>query len=252
MIETATQTKPYLYAIVSARAAGEAYGPIGIEGGDVRAISDGTLAAIVSDVPNQKLRPERRHLAAHHAVQTQLMGRGAMLPVAFGILADGPDAVRRILALNREALLEQLRTVEGKVEMTLRVSWDVSSIFEYFVRTHPELRRLRDRLFGAGREPSEDDKIELGRLFDRMLSEDRAADTRQILEALAPLCADVRECTLRTERDVANLACLVVRDRLSQFEQGVFEAAKRFDDNYAFDYSGPWPPFNFAEVALKV
>ena len=252
MIETATQTKSYLYAIVSGRAVGEAYGPIGIDGGQVHAISDGTLAAVVSDVPSQRLRPERRHLAAHHAVQKQLMGRGAMLPMAFGILADGPDAVRRILGLNREPLLAQLRAVEGKVEMTLRVAWDVSSIFEYFVRTHPELRMQRDRLFGGGREPSEDDKIELGRLFDRLLGEDRAADTRKILESLAPRCADLRECPLRNERNVANLACLVARDGLPQFEQGVFEAAKQFDDSYAFDYSGPWPPFNFAEVALKV
>ena len=44
-----------------------------------------------------------------------------------------------------------------------------------------------------------------------------------------------------------DLACLVAREGQHRFEQGVFDAAKQFDDNYSFDYSGPWPPYNFAE-----
>ena len=57
--------------------------------------------------------------------------------------------------------------------MGLRVSLDVPNIFEYFVNTHPELRTARDRFLGPYRNPSQDDKIELGRMFDRLLNEDR-------------------------------------------------------------------------------
>jgi hypothetical protein len=251
VVEIATQTRPYLYAIVAARQAARACEALGIEGGEVYPIVEGALAAVVSDIPHEKVRPERRHLAAHHAVHKYLLGQGALLPTSFGIIADGPEAVRRMLVLNREAFTDQLQRVEGKVEMTLRVVWDVTSIFEYFVRTHPELRILRDRMFGGGRDPSADDKIDLGRLFDRMLNEDRAADTQRVVEILGPLCAEVRENPPRTERDVANLACLIDRDAQPRFQQGVFEAAKNFDDNYSFDYSGPWPPYNFVEVDLK-
>ena len=42
-----------------------------------------------------------------------------------------------------------------------------------------------------------------------------------------------------------SLACLVRRDAFAAFEQAVFEAAKLFDNRYAFDYNGPWPPYNF-------
>jgi len=34
---------------------------------------------------------------------------------------------------NRRAFEEQLERVTGKVEMGLRVAWDVPNIFEYFV-----------------------------------------------------------------------------------------------------------------------
>ena len=249
--QAATKVFNYIYAIVTHSQANGRYGPIGVEGGEVYLVSEGPLAAVVSDVPGEKIRPERRHLAAHQDVHKQLMERGNMLPMSFGIMADGPGAIRRILKMNQAAFLDQLRRVEGKAEMSLRVVWDVTDIFEYFVRVHPELRSLRDELFGGGRQPSEDDKIELGRLFDRILNEDRAACTQRVLDVLAPRCSEIKETPPRTEREVMNLACLVARDGMKGFEEGVFEAAKQFDDNYSFDYTGPWPPYNFADVRLQ-
>jgi hypothetical protein len=241
----------YLYAIVAHSQGCGRYGPIGIEGSEVYSIIEGPLAAVVSDVPNARLRPERRHMAAHHAVHKRLMQEGALLPMSFGVLAEGPDAVRRILTLNRDAFVEQLRRVESNVEMSLVVKYDIPNIFEYFVRTHPELRAFRDQLFGGGRQPSEDDKIELGRLFDRLLGDDRAELAQQVVEVLAPLCAEIKENPSRGESGVMNLACLVARDGQERFERGVFEAAGRFDDDFSFDYSGPWPPYNFVDVHLR-
>ena len=249
--QAATKVFNYIYAIVTHSQANGRYGPIGVEGGEVYLVSEGPLAAVVSDVPRGKIRPERRHLAAHQDVHKQLMARGNMLPMSFGIMADGPGAIRRILKMNQAAFLDQLRRVEGKAEMSLRVVLDVTNIFEYFICVHPELRSLRDELFGGGRQPSEDGKIELGRLFDRILNEDRAACAQRVLDVLAPRCSEIKETPPRTEREVMNLACLVARDGMKGFEEGVFEAAKQFDDNYSFDYTGPWPPYNFADVRLQ-
>jgi hypothetical protein len=244
-------TGKYLYAIIDAGSARPSYGPIGIEEGEVYPLSDGPLAAVVSDVPQAKIRPERRHMAAHHAVHKALMSEGALLPMSFGVVADNPDAVRRILSLNREAFEGQLSRVGGRAEMSLAVTYDVPNIFEYFVRTHPELRAFRDQLFGSGRQPSEDNRIELGRLFDRLLKEDRRELTQRVLDVLSPLCAEIKENPPRRESGLMNLACLVSRDGQATFEQGIFEAARHFDDSFSFDYSGPWPPYNFVDVELR-
>jgi hypothetical protein len=32
----------------------------------------------------------------------------------------------------------------------------------------------------------------------------------------------------------------------------VFAAAKLFDNNFTFDYSGPWAPHNFVELELDL
>jgi hypothetical protein len=249
---TAAKSGRYLYAIVPA--SGErAYGFAGIDGTPVYAIANGRLAAVVSDIPNEKIRPERRHLAAQQSVLKGLLAAAeAMLPMAFGIIADGPRAIQKILTRNQEAFLEQLQRVAGMVEMGLRVTWDVPNIFEYFVNTHSELRDARDRFLGPYRNPSQEDKIELGRMFDRLLNEDREAYTEKVEAILSLYCREIKRNKCRHEGEVMSLACLVPREAQDRFEVGVFEAAKLFDNNFTFDYNGPWAPHNFVELDLQL
>jgi hypothetical protein len=49
-----------------------------------------------------------------------------------------------------------------------------------------------------------------------------------------------------------NLACLVNRADLERFEQAVLQAARPFDNNYAFDFNGPWAPHNFVEMDIRL
>ena len=246
------KTGKYLYAIVPVARQEQRFGPIGVDGGEVYAIPDGHVSAVVSDVPNEKIRPERRNLAAHHQVLKRLVGEGAVLPMAFGIIADGKDALLDVMHRHQAALTQQLKHVEGKVEMGLRVTWDVPNIFEFLVNTHEDLRTLRDSIFQGGREPSQEDKLDLGRLFERILNEDREALTAKVTEVLRPHCAEIKENKPRNEREIMSLACLIRRDAQKEFEKAVFDAAGGFDNNYAFDFNGPWPPHNFVEMALEM
>ncbi len=235
----------YLYAFTGAQHVRQSYDGLGLNGGPTYAILEGPLAAIVSDMPNKRLRPERRLLAAHQAVLRLLMEDATPLPVSFGTIASDADDVRRILQANQAAFVQQLRRVDGKVEMGVKVTWNVPNIFEHFVSTCDRLRALRDEVYRGGREPSQADKIELGRAFDRALGEERARHMATVTLALGPLCAEIKANDPRDEREVMSLACLVPRDAQGEFEAAIFEAARLFDNDYSFDYSGPWPPFNF-------
>ena len=250
-IKTRHESGRYLYAITDA-VEHPVRGDIGIDGAAVYAVSQGPVAAVVSDITEKRIRPERKNLAAHNAVVKRLMEETTVLPVAFGTIATSPKAVRNILKENSDAFVEQLDRVRGKVEMGLRVAWDVPNIFEYMVNRHPELAALRDSVLGKQRGPSQEDKIELGRLFDRLLTQERERHTEAVVEVLAPHCVDIEQNQPREEREVMHLACLVDRDAQKGFEDGVFEAAKLFDNNFAFDFNGPWAPHNFVEVTVEV
>ncbi len=249
--QASNRTGRYLYAII---AGGDerTYGALGIDGGDVYTLSSGQIAAVISDMRNAKIRPERRNIAAHQTVLKRLMEETTPLPMRFGIIAESPRAVEKILTANRKAFLDQLRRVEDCVEMGLRVTWDVPNIFEYLILSHPELRDARDRFLGGHREPSQEDKIEVGRTFDRILNGDREEYAEKVEEALSDSCADIKRNSPRNEREVINLACLVAHKASSRFENAIFEAAALFDNHFAFDYSGPWAPHNFVDIELKL
>ncbi len=245
------RTGCYLYAVID-QGENKTFGPWGLDGGLVYALGDGRLAAVVSDLPNTRIRPERRRLAAHHDVLKRLQKDYTVLPMVFGLIADGAEAIRKILGLNRTAFVPQLHRVQGKVEMGLHVNWDVPNIFEFFVVNQPELRQLRDQLFLGGREPSQNDKIELGRTFDRLLAEERAAHTARVTTVLGQSCFEIKENKMRNEREVMNLACLIGKHAQKDFENAVFKAAGFFDNHYSFDFNGPWLPHNFVEVNLQM
>jgi hypothetical protein len=242
----------YLYAIVDGIGDLDRLGMAGLDNSEVYALGDGEIAAVVSDLPDKKVRPERRRLAAHHEVMRKLMLEHTVLPMAFGLIADGPESVRRILRLNHDVFGEHLSRLRGKVEMGLRVVWDVPNIFEFIVSEHPELAMYRDQIFRGGREPSQDEKIELGRTFDRMINGDRQSCVERVISVMEDRCDDIVVNKPRDERDVMNLACLVERHRLKDFEAGVVDAARHFNNDYAFDFNGPWPAHNFVDVQLRL
>lgn len=223
----------------------------GLEGAQVYCVEDNGLFAVVSDVATGKVRPDRRSLTAYQAVLHDLVEKTTVLPLRFGTISKNQICVQNLLARNRKAILDQLKKVNGCVEMGLRVSWDVANIYDFFIGTHAALRDARDELVNdetAGR----DERIQLGRLYESFLNADRRDHTDRVKNLLVEYCEDIVVGELKREKDVMNLACLVRRTRMDEFVKGVFEVSKLFDNDYLFDYSGPWAPHNFARIDLKV
>jgi hypothetical protein len=241
----------YLYAIADA-VDNVTYEMPAVNDAMVYSIEHGSLVALVSNISEKRIRPERKNLVAHHAATKKMMEQSTILPMAFGTISASPEAVFKILQKNRNTFLEQLDRVRGKVEMGLRVTWDIPNIFEYFVNKHADLAQLRDVVMGKHRGPSQDDKIELGRLFDRLLADDRETHTENVIAALEDCCDDIIENDVREEREVMHLACLVSREDTKIFEDRVFKAANLFDNSFSFDFNGPWAPHHFVNIALDV
>ena len=245
-----TRTGKYLYAIID-NSRDHLDRMRGIDGSPVYQISNSTIAAVISNVHCTRIQPQRHRLAAHQNVLKCLMQKDTPLPVQFGIIAGSDGDVLRFLNAHKMSLEEQLQRVAGKVEMGLRVAWDVPNVFEHLVAMHPELRAFRDKLFLAKREPTREEKVELGRMFDRILDKDRELCGRKVQNVLSPLCFEIKSNPPHKMVEVMSLACLIGRGAEGEFEAGVIEAAKLFDDSFRFSVSGPWAPHNFAEVGLR-
>ncbi|MBU4272699.1 MAG: GvpL/GvpF family gas vesicle protein [Planctomycetes bacterium] len=247
----AIETGLYLYGITTAEGAL----PVrvsGVAGGSVERVVEGPVAAIVTRVAVQKMRPQRSNLAAHNQIIRDLADRQSVLPVAFGTIVDDEEGLRRVIRRNRESLIARLRLLQNKVEMILKVFWDTPNIFEYFVATHKELQQMRNRLFGGGRKPSRSQSIELGELFASLLQQTRERHAGRLTKALFHYCADIHAIDVGEEKLIVKLACLVEKDRVKRWEEGVKKAACEFDNNYCFKYGNPSLPYNFADVDLEL
>ena len=108
--QKADNTGKYLYAIIAGET-DRVFGPFGIDGGLAYSISDGRIAAVISDFSDWKIRPERRHLAAHQQVLKKLLQESTPLPMSFGIVARGEKAIRKILSTHQKAFMERLNHV---------------------------------------------------------------------------------------------------------------------------------------------
>lgn len=241
----------YIYAFIQGDLRADP-GNCGLNNARVYPIAKNGLTAIVSNVPDKRVRPERRNIAAHQAVLRTLLQETTPLPVSFGIVAKNRQGVELVLSKHHQVLSEHFQEVRGKVEMGLRATWDVPNIFEYFIDTHAELKSTRDRYFGRHREPTREEKMELGRMFEQLLRNDREQHTAYVRGVLQDYASRIEECKCAKEADIMHLACLVDRESLERFEEGVFQAAEGFDNNFAFDFNGPWAPHNFVHLELEL
>lgn len=243
----------YLYAVIP-QTEEKSLGMTGLFDSDVRAIAEEGVSAVVSEIPEtSKLRPERKHLAAHQEVLKRLTENGgAVLPVAFGTIAENEWEVHEMLAKYRETFLSQLEKVSGKVEVELRVAYEVPNVFEYFVQKHSDLKEERDKLYNRNGEPTREQKIELGRAFEQIANEDRENFTTQVEQRLSPPCIEIKRNKPRNEKEVMRLSCLLDKESFDKIEPAIEEASKLFDDNFVFEYNGPVPPYNFVDVRVRV
>jgi hypothetical protein len=51
---------------------------------------------------------------------------------------------------------------------------------------------------------------------------------------------------------ILNAAFLVDRTQERLFDEKVKEVSRRYDELLTFKYTGPWPPYNFVNIKLKL
>src|SRR5207249_4022105 len=72
-----------------------------------------------------------------------------------------------------------------------------------------------------------------------------------IFEALRDVAVASRANKPIGDKMIMNAAFLVSRDKEQAFDQRVKEIGARFD-KLTFKYTGPWPPYNFVNIRLKL
>ncbi|MEU0057135.1 GvpL/GvpF family gas vesicle protein [Streptomyces sp. NPDC006334] len=235
----------YVYGITAAShpALPEGLGGVGDPPMQIRVLTEGDLAAIVSDAP-ENLRPKRKDLLAHQNVLAEAGAEGCVLPMRFGSVAPDDSAVTGVLAERLEHYRERLAALDNKVEYNVKASHVEEAVLHQVMAESPELRGMAEanRQAGGG---TYEQKLQLGEMVAAAVKAREATDAAEVRQALEPLAADV-EAGPESTGWLANVSFLVDRDSAARF----LEAAEALRESHPYlevRVNGPLPPYSFVE-----
>ncbi|MCK7624355.1 GvpL/GvpF family gas vesicle protein [Streptomyces sp. RS10V-4] len=233
----------YVYSIVSADHPQRLNGlhGVGDPPAELRVVGSGSLSAVVSDSP-EELRPKRRDLGAHQAVQERLMADGTVLPMRFGFTADDDDAVRAVLEERAEALTAQLATLENCVEYNLKVGQAEETLLRQILTESDEARRLNDEIRSGRGSPEL--PLALGELVVKEVRTRQDQLTADIVAALRGL-ARQENLAQATGDDFLNVSFLVEREKEQQFLAAQKQLAEELGEGFDVRLHGPLPGYSF-------
>ena len=254
----------YLYGIVPADAPEPDAALEGIEGGYVRLLRAGRVAAVISDVPEQLYGDEALNgrlddLAwvggrgmEHERVLDWYVEQGAVLPLSLFSLHRDEARVRGRLESEEDAYHRALDKLSGRKEWGIKLWRNESEAAEGIDRLSASLQVLNEELEAAppGR------RFLLARKRDAMRAEEvRALSSRiahdvfSALRAAADAAVSIRLPAGVAARDrtlLLHAAYLVRDDGFATFQAAVTgQAADLNGSGFEIEFTGPWPPYNF-------
>jgi hypothetical protein len=243
----------YVYCIIKASEP-RSFGPMGIggRGDEVYTVHYEDLAAVVSNTPIRLYDPTRENALAHEQVNETVMREFTVLPMAFGALFRTDQDIIELLRGTGDALRDVFTKMEGKLEFGLKVNWDREKVISEIEQQNEEIRNIKEQITARASGSTYFARMQLGRLVESALTEQADTYVREIYAELRNTAVASRANKTIGDKMIMNSAFLVEREHESDFDQRVKEIAARYEGKLSFKYSGPWPPYNFVHIRLKL
>jgi hypothetical protein len=243
----------YVYGIIQANQPA-AFGKTGIGGSgeNVYTVHHGDVAAVVSKTSVFIFDPTRENALAHEHVIETVMKTNTIIPMSFGTVFRTDQDIKEVLKSIYPSLKDVLKQMSGKLEFGLKVTWDRDRVIEELKRNHEEIHRFHIELTKKHLQSTYFARMQLGRMIDKALAERSADYVREIYDALRSICVASRDNKPIGDKMIMNAAFLINRDREAHFDAAVNKVAQKFADRLNFKYTGPWPPYNFVNIRLKL
>jgi hypothetical protein len=241
----------YVYCIIRSSAP-LTFGPIGI-GGDpteVYTVNWRDLAAVMSDSPPGVQDPTRENVLAHQRVNETVMQEHTVLPMSFGTVFKTKDDIVEFLRSAYDAFADVLNKMENKLEFGLKVLWDRDAVLQAIEQDDEDIRRLKGEI-ASQKGSTYFARMQYGRLVDAALQARSERYVVEIFAALRDVAVAARSNKPIGDRMIMNAAFLVSRAEEPAFDARVKELGATYD-KLTFKYTGPWPPYNFVNIRLKL
>jgi hypothetical protein len=94
--------------------------------------------------------------------------------------------------------------------------------------------------------------MQLGRLVEQALTTRSDDFVAEVYDHLRDTAVASRAGKPIGDKMILNAAFLVEREKAEEFDARVQDIAKKYEGRLSFRYTGPWPPYNFVNIRLKL
>jgi hypothetical protein len=241
----------YVYCIIQTTEP-QRFGHIGI-GSDptaVHTVSYKDIAAVVSDTPLEVYDPTRENVLAHERVNEAVMRDYTVIPMSFSTVFKTSEDIVELLRSAYDAFRDVLVKMQDKLEFGLKVLWEPETIIREIEKEDENLRLLRQEISNQ-KGSTYFARMQYGRLVDSLLQERSEKLLAEIFDTLGGVSVASRTNKPIGDKMILNVAFLVARDLEAEFDAKVKEIDARYE-NLILKYTGPWPPYNFVNIRLKL
>ncbi len=215
-----------------------------VEAAGASAVAGDGLFAVVSTAARETRAAElmRRHWRVLEAVAEQ----ATVVPVQFGTAMASEEAVaEEFLGPRREALEAQLDAFEGKVQLSLKGTYDEAALLRSVVEGSPAVAQLRERVRGLSEAAGHFERVRLGELVAAEVDQRRERDAEALHARLDGLAVATSREPASGLQAAVNAAFLVERGRADEFASAVAALGDELGDRIALRLLGPLPPYSF-------
>jgi hypothetical protein len=241
----------YVYCVIrSSKSLQFGLSTIAGEVGSVHTVNYKDLAAVVSDVPIGPLDSTRENVLAHEHVNETVMRDHTVIPMSFGTIFKTREDALELLRSAHDAFDDVLSKMQNKLEFGLKVLWDRDAVISEIEEADEDIRRLRNEI-ASQKGSTYFARMQYGRMLEAALQGRSERYVSGILEELRAAAVAARINKPIGDKMILNGAFLVSRDSEGAFDQSIKQVAAQHE-KLTFKYTGPWPPYNFVNIRLKL
>ena len=228
------------------------FGAIGIGSPptEVGTVNFQDVAAVVSDTPLRVYDATRENVLAHESVNEAVMKSHTVIPMSFGTVFRTREDIVELLRSAYDAFHDVLMKMEDKLEFGLKVLWEPLAIVHQIEDEEDDIRRLKNEI-SSRKGTTYFARVQYDRLVNAALEARSERFVKSIMNELGEVSVSSRWNKPIGDKMILNAAFLVARDKERAFDSKVKEIGARYN-NLNFRYTGPWPPYNFVNIRLKL
>jgi hypothetical protein len=209
-------------------------------------VTQGKIAALAGDIPQDKPLGEPQDLIAHERLLDLAAAEVPVLPFRFGSVMSSKQAVaEELLAPYHDEFLSALTELDGRQEYVLHGRYVEETILREVLTENEEAAQLHEQIRAQGEKANQNDRVALGEFIYNAVAAKREADSHSVANTLAPLTVAIAPRDPTHEQDAVNIAFLVDADHEQDFHAAVAEIAEEWANRVELRLLGPLAPYDF-------